>query len=73
MPAVLAVSDQYRIAPLPERFADLREADFVPLEFVQDEQAIIFPNGTTLKLTPDQTTFVNEGTMPVNSTWALVR
>ena len=73
MPAVLAVSDQYRIAPLPERFADLREADFVPLEFVQDEQAIIFPNGTTLKLTAEQTTFVNEGTMPVNSTWALVR
>ena len=39
---------------------------------MQDEQSIVFPNGTTLKLREDQTTFVSEGTMPEGSTWSLI-
>ena len=27
---------QYRIAPLPANFSDLKESDFKPLDFVQD-------------------------------------
>ena len=63
---------QYRIAPLPEKFTDLKESHFRPLDFVQDQQAIVFPNGSTLKLRPDQTTFVSEGTLPEGGTWAMM-
>lgn len=63
---------QYRIAPLPAKFSDLKESDFKPLEFVKDQQAIVFPNGTVHRLSAEQTTFVNEGTMPAGSTWALM-
>jgi len=65
----------YRIAPLPEgSFTDLTEEMFqkTPLEFVEDEQSIIFANGTTQKLTASQTTFVKEGTMPAGSTWSMI-
>ena len=63
---------QYRIAPLPENFTDLKESDFKPLEFVKDQQAIVFPNGTVHRLSPEQTTFVSEGTLPEGSTWSLM-
>jgi hypothetical protein len=64
---------QYRIAPLPSgNFAALKESDFKPLDFVQDEQSIVFPNGTTLKLTESQTTFISEGTLPVGGTWSMI-
>ena len=66
---------QYRLCPLPQgNFTDLTEACFQehPLEFEQDEQAIVFPNGTMLKLESHQTTFVSEGTLPEGSTWAMM-
>jgi hypothetical protein len=64
---------QYRIAPLPSgNFTNLKESDFKPLDFVQDEQSIVFPNGTTLKLTESQTTFISEGTLPVGGTWSMM-
>jgi len=63
---------QYRIAPLPAKFSDLKEADFKPLDFVEDQQAIVFPDGTTLKLNASQTTFVSEGTLPEGGTWSLM-
>eukprot|EP00036_Acanthoecidae_sp_10tr_P009679 CAMPEP_0182924574 /NCGR_PEP_ID=MMETSP0105_2-20130417/6679_1 /TAXON_ID=81532 ORGANISM="Acanthoeca-like sp., Strain 10tr" /NCGR_SAMPLE_ID=MMETSP0105_2 /ASSEMBLY_ACC=CAM_ASM_000205 /LENGTH=383 /DNA_ID=CAMNT_0025062369 /DNA_START=31 /DNA_END=1182 /DNA_ORIENTATION=+ len=66
---------QYRLCPLPEgNFTELTEACFQqhPLDFVQDEQAIVFKNGTLLKLTAEQTTFVSEGTMPAGSTWSMI-
>ena len=40
---------QYRIQPLPEDFTTLKEKDFMPLDFVEDQQAIVFPNGTVLR------------------------
>ena len=65
---------QYRLCPLPDNFTKLTEACFQqnPLDFVEEEQSIVFHNGTTLKLTADQTTFVKEGTMPAGSTWSLM-
>lgn len=42
------------------------------MDFVETEQAIVFPNGTTLKLLPHQTTFVSEGTLPKGGTWSLM-
>ena len=43
---------QYRLCKTPENFEDLTEACFQQnaLDFVQDEQSIVFPDGTTLKL-----------------------
>jgi hypothetical protein len=35
-------------------------------------QAIVFPNGSTLKLNANQTTFVSEGTTPTGSMWSLI-
>ena len=63
---------QYRIAPLPAKFTDLKESDFKPLDFVETEQAIVFPDGKTLKLNASQTTFVKEGTLPEGGTWSLM-
>ena len=60
------------VPPLPAKFSDLKEADFKPLDFVEDQQAIVFPDGTTLKLTASQTTFVSEGTLPEGGTWSLM-
>ena len=65
----------YRLCPLPAgNFTELTEACFQqhPLDFVQSEQAIVFPNGSTLPLTEAQTTFVSEGTTPAGSTWSLI-
>ena len=63
---------QYRIAPLPANFSDLKESDFKPLPFVEDQQAIVFPNGTVHRLSAAQTTFVSEGTLPEGGTWSLI-
>ncbi len=59
---------QYRLCPAGE---DLTEECFqrTPLDFVEDQQAIVFTNGTLL---PVQGTFVKEGTQPANSTWAMI-
>ena len=65
----------YRLCPLPEgNFTDLTEACFQenPLDFVQDEQSIVFPNGTLQKLSASQSTFVTEGTSPAGSMWSLM-
>merc|ERR1711998_339922 len=65
----------YRLCPLPEgNFTELTEACFQenPLDFVEDEQSIVFPDGHTLKLNASQTTFVKEGTTPPGSTWSLI-
>ena len=42
----------YRLCKTPDNFTDLTEACFQqnPLDFVQDEQSIVFPDGKTLKL-----------------------
>jgi hypothetical protein len=64
---------QYRIAPLPAGgLKDLKESMFRPLDFVEDQQAIVFPNGTTMPLTAEQTTFVKAGTLPAGGTWAMM-
>ena len=57
---------QYRLCPASE---PLTEACFqkMPLEFHQDKQAIVFPNGSTF---PIAGTFVADGTLPAGSTWA---
>lgn len=59
---------QYRLCPASEV---LTEDCFQrhPLKFFQDQQAIVFPNGT---LTPIRGTFVNVGTQPKGSTWAMI-
>ena len=65
----------YRLCPLPEgNFTDLTEACFQehPLDFVEDEQSIVFPDGTTKKLNASQTTFVTEGTTPPGSMWSMI-
>eukprot|EP00756_Hemistasia_phaeocysticola_P013678 Hpha_TRINITY_DN15295_c2_g4::TRINITY_DN15295_c2_g4_i2::g.68426::m.68426 len=64
----------YRLCPLPDDFRELSEACFQanPLDFVEDEQAIVFPNGTTLPLQAHQRTFVTEGTQPPGSMWAMI-
>jgi len=65
----------YRLCPLPEgNFTELTEACFQqhPLDFVEDEQSIVFPDGKTLKLNASQTTFVTEGTQPAGSMWSLI-
>jgi hypothetical protein len=65
----------YRLCPLPEgNFTDLTEACFQehPLDFVEDEQSIVFPDGTTNKLNASQTTFVTEGTTPPGSMWSMI-
>ena len=63
---------QYRLCKLPADFRDLTEACFqeTPLEFVRDEQSIVFPNGTMHKV--PNPTFVNQGTLPAGSTWSLI-
>jgi len=65
---------QYRLCPTPSNFTHLTEKCFQqnPLDFVQDEQSIVFPNGTTQKLTASQSTFVSVGTQPAGSTWSLM-
>ena len=61
----------YRLCPAG---APLTEACFQQhhLDFVQDKQALVFPNGTRLPsaewLVPP--VFVNQGTSPAGSTWA---
>jgi hypothetical protein len=65
----------YRLCPLPEgNFTGLTEACFQDhhLEFVEEEQSILFPNGTLLKLEASQRTFVRDGTYPPGSTWSLI-
>ena len=57
----------YRLCPASE---PLTEDCFqrMPLEFVRTEQALLFPNGTRL---PVRGIFVQDGTAPAGSTWAL--
>ena len=65
----------YRLCKLPEgNFTDLTEACFqkTPLDFVEGEQSIVFPDGKTLKLNASQSTFVTEGTTPKGSMWSLM-
>ena len=65
----------YRLCPLVDGdLTKVTEECFQqhPLQFVQEEQAIVFPNGKLLKLNASQTTFVSEGTVPPGSTWSLM-
>lgn len=57
----------YRLCPAN---ASLTEECFMqtPLEFLRDKQALMWNNGTRL---PINGTFVNEGTKPAGSTWAM--
>jgi hypothetical protein len=68
-------SHRYRLCPTPKgNFTELTEECFQqhPLDFVQNEQAIVFPNGTMLRLSAEQTTFVSEGTTPPGSMWSMI-
>lgn len=58
---------QYRLCPAGE---ELTEECFMrtPLEFVRDKQMLQWKNGTRLAIGG---TFVDEGTLPVGSTWAM--
>merc|ERR1712113_1189 len=58
---------QYRLCPVKD---NLTEACFqkTPLEFVRDEQSLQWNNGTRYPITG---VFVNEGTSPSGSTWAM--
>lgn len=58
---------QYRFCPIHE---DLTEECFTrtPLEFVRDKQVLQWKNGTRLSING---TFVDKGTWPVGSTWAM--
>mmetsp|Transcript_83229 Transcript_83229/g.165229 ORF Transcript_83229/g.165229 Transcript_83229/m.165229 type:complete len:384 (+) Transcript_83229:34-1185(+) len=58
---------QYRLCPANEK---LTEECFMktPLKFVQTKQVLQWKNGTRF---PINGTFVNEGTWPVGSTWAM--
>ena len=66
---------QYRLCKTPTaNFTELTEECFLrtPLDFVQDKQAIVFPNGSVQVLDAFQTTFVSEGTNPPGSTWSMI-
>lgn len=67
---------QYRLCKLDEDgdLSKVTEACFqrTPLEFVRDQQSIVFPNGTQQLLHASQTTFVDNGTLPAGSTWSLI-
>lgn len=66
---------QYRLCPLLDGdLTKVTEQCFQdhPLEFVRDQQAVVFPNGTLLRLNASQTTFVDVGTEPPGSTWSLM-
>mmetsp|Transcript_88930 Transcript_88930/g.167600 ORF Transcript_88930/g.167600 Transcript_88930/m.167600 type:complete len:381 (-) Transcript_88930:57-1199(-) len=58
----------YRLCPADE---PLTEACFQkhPLDFVTDQQGIVFKNGTVL---PIKGTFVTEGTSPEKSMWSMI-
>jgi len=58
----------YRLCPADQ---NLTEACFQAhqLDFEEDEQGIVFPNGTVLPITG---TFTREGTYPINSQWARI-
>ncbi len=58
----------YRLCPADQ---NLTEACFQQhqLDFVEDAQGIVFPNGTVV---PVQGTFIRDGTFPVGSHWALI-
>jgi hypothetical protein len=59
---------QYRLCPADQ---ELTEECFQshPLDFNQDEQAIVFKNGTLFKIPG---TFVSNGVLPVGSTWSMI-
>lgn len=59
---------QYRLCPLDEQTTEGCFQNH-PLEFVRDQQAVVFPNGTLL---PVAGTFLDEGTVPMGSTWAMM-
>jgi len=58
---------QYRLCPASETPS---EACFqrTPLQFVRDQQALVWKNGTRLAI---KGTWVDEGTTPAGSTWAM--
>jgi len=58
----------YRLCPADEK---LTEECFQahPLDFVEDAQGIVFPNGTVL---PIKGTFVKDGTYPAGSMWSMI-
>jgi len=58
----------YRLCPAT---SELTEACFQqhPLDFNQDKQAILFPNGTRISIPG---TFISEGTSPKGSTWSML-
>jgi len=61
----LGAGYSYRLCPATE---ELTEACFQqhPLDFNQDKQAILFPNGTSVAI---QGVFIDEGTTPKGSQW----
>ena len=61
------MADQYRLCPLEE---PLTEECFrkTPLEFVRTEQELVWNNGSRLRI---KGTFVDQGTIPAGSTWAM--
>lgn len=66
---------QYRLCELiDDDLTKVTEACFqrTPLEFVEEEQSIVFPNGSLLRLASHQRTFVSVGTLPKGSTWSMI-
>lgn len=65
---MLAPADSYRLCPATE---PLTEACFQahPLDFVQDKQALVLPNGTKVPIGM-HAVFTNVGTSPLGSWWA---
>lgn len=61
----------YRLCPAEVGNETLTEECFQAhhLDFVEDGQAIVFPNGT---LFPVEGTFIRDGTFPVGSQWAMI-
>ena len=65
---MVAPADSYRLCPATE---PLTEACFQahPLDFVQDKQALVLPNGTKVPIGM-HAVFTNVGTSPLGSWWA---
>lgn len=66
---------QYRLCKTPDNFSDISEKCFqqTPLDFVQDQQAILYPNGTQQLLSASQRTFVSgDMVSPAGSTWSMM-
>lgn len=57
---------QYRLCPASEPLTEQCFQKY-PLEFVKEKHAILFANGTSVRING---TFLSEGTLPEGSTWA---